>query len=368
MKLWSYKQNNNKKSSLPLLVMTGMCASVVTIVWQSLAHPSSYQTQSYHWPAFSQNPIGQIEWLVRNQQSWIHDYLQGLFSSSWISDVWSVVWPDEDMLYHSVASVAPWYRPSWADTNDDDVSMMSWAVRYDTFDILKQRLSQQSCDYETPIDNTDPRMAHIIARGLERCLITLSHTRKVNATDHLTHRTMRIIAERAWFVVKHEHMTDAVVSRDRFYSFVYALQQHHQIGDLPVIPISSPVTRIERLSLLYMIFGWVQADVVKTDIWLSLPSGDEKVLIWQQWTMTVAVFKSGLQSQWYDIQIMPYDADIALTPEIMQSIMDMLSSSPSQDKHSSTLSHQSSHESTLSSVGIDKDMIKQSLSRLIEKI
>jgi hypothetical protein len=71
-------------------------------------------------------------------------------------------------------------------------------------------------------------------------------------------------------------------------------------------------------------------------------------------SLTLKDLKQLLLSQGKSVEIMPYDSDIIVTPEIMKKILNDTSVS--------------SQVSSTSSIGIDKEMLKQTVSRLMQKL
>jgi hypothetical protein len=52
-----------------------------------------------------------------------------------------------------------------------------------------------------------------------------------------------------------EYASSKPVSREQFVAFFYTLQQKHQIGDLPVVSMSTPLRRSEYIIFLHKLFG-----------------------------------------------------------------------------------------------------------------
>lgn len=125
---------------------------------------------------------------------------------------------------------------------------------YVPFKTLQTHLKETTCKYDLPVDNADPPLRTVIQWWLDHCLITVSASYKVYPQDYLTHRMMRVIAERAWFAVKMEYATDKIVTNSDLLSFLNALQQHHQISYIPSVPIGEKVKRGEYLTILYRLF------------------------------------------------------------------------------------------------------------------
>ena len=335
-----------------------MCAVIMTIIRQSINnHPDTYAwistnneiwSQQIHGVASDTNPS--VQWsrnvlhditsLVAEQKQFIDSYLLGIQGSR-VSD--------------SVSKAADSIQ-TWPIIDIKQESQLQILPEYVSFEQIKKSLADKKCEYSLPIDNTDPKIAPHIQWWLEHCLITVSSSQKVYPNDILTHEMMRVIADRAWFTVKMDYASRKTVSREQFLTFFYALQQHHQIGDLPVVPMSTPLKRSEYIVFLHKIFG----DVVQTITHLT----------WTVWTgtttsvpiipkstvsdMTVKEFKEMLISQGKKITITAYDETIIVTPDIMKKIL-----SEVWDTVAPSLS---------TSVWIDKEMMKQTLSWFIEKL
>lgn len=226
---------------------------------------------------------------------------------------------------------------------------------YALFEDIKKSLSDKNCTYNLPIDNTDSKLAPHIQWWLDHCLITVSAAQKVYPNDILTHEMMRTIAQRAWFTVKMEYSSNKPVSRTEFVVFFDVLQQHHKIWDLPVISMSNPLRRWEYIRFLHMIFGdsiWHPEVVVQT--WV-VQVDTASVWTWVSWSssMTVKEFKEIMIADWKNIAITPYDDTIVMTPEIMKKILhDTTITALPQDKP----------------IGIDKEMLKQTVSWMMEKL
>lgn len=125
--------------------------------------------------------------------------------------------------------------------------------------MLQTSLKEKSCDYRLPID-ADPPVITMLQWALDHCIITVSSSYKVYPHDYLTHNTMRIMAERAGFVVKMEYASNDIVTNSQLLSFLNALQQHHQISDIPSILVGERVTRREYIKILYLLFNDTTVD------------------------------------------------------------------------------------------------------------
>ncbi len=334
-----------------------MCAVIMTIIRQSInnrpdtyawisrderwypsqTHPSAPSSLSVQW---SRNVLDDITTLIIDQKKLIDQYIW------WIQ-------------YGQAQDIIPttgWEIWSPIPTLSGQ-KILPLVSEYTAFAQLKKTLSDKRCEYSLPIDNTDPKIAPHIQWWLEHCLITVSSAQKVYPNDILTHEMMRTIADRAWFTVKMNYASTKPVSRDQFLNFFYTLQQHHQIGDLPVVPMSTPLKRSEYIVFLHKVF-WDNIQKISSLTW-TVWSGIVSVLNPVQssapwWSMTVKEFKEMLNVQGKQILITEYDHTVIATPEIMKQILWELWSTPSP--------------SLPSSVWIDKEMMKQTLSRFIEKL
>lgn len=347
------KNKTKKQSSSHILVVTIMCAVVMTIVGQSLtnyrttyAENDSNQngkllTETHgiapNTTDIKHNIVDQLQILVDEQKQIFDKYVLWSFVSnntivetwSWSVESWSFVW--------SVVNISP------------------VVSEYESIEVIRKTLLDKHCDYSLPIDTTDLKLVEHLQRWLEHCLITVSSNQKVYPDNILTHSMMRTIAQRAWFIVKMDYASDKPVSRNQLLAFLYALQQHHTITDIPVVPLSNPVKRSEYLVLLHKLF-WDKLWWSSISSWIILTGW-----VFSTWsviasnTITLKDVKEVLISQGYTMEIMPYDSEIIVTPEIMKK---MLADSPSI--------HKSIWNSN--TIGVDKEMLKQTLSRLMEKI
>lgn len=335
-----------------------MCAVIMTIIRQSINnHPDTYAWISYNNEIWSQKIHGvasdtspSVQWsrnvlrditsLVAEQKQFIDSYLL------WIQ--WSTV---SDSISIGTDSIQ-----TWPIVDIKEEPELPTIPEYIPFEQIKKSLADKKCEYQLPIDNTDPKIAPHIQWWLEHCLITVSASQKVYPNDILTHEMMRIIADRAWFSVKMDYASRKTVSREQFLTFFYTLQQHHQIGDLPVVSMSTPLKRSEYLIFLHKLFGDAVKSIAQmtwvvstgTTVW-SLPQISKHTIS----DMTVKEFKQMLIAQGQQITITAYDESIILTPDIMKTIVSEI---------------WDTNHPISSSVWIDKEMMKQTLSWFIEKL
>ena len=260
-----------KKQPSHAFVVSMMCAVIVTIVAQSLdiqnmwsfSHDGdkAYASEELSHPLWYHNVASSSLWqwnvreqldnLVNDQKTKIDEYIYGLLG-------W---WQESDIIDQKDVGLSYSEQNTKADswTNRDVTDL---ATNYISFDILQNNLVQKRCEYQLPIDNTDEETVAIIQRWLDYCLITVSQSHKVYPRDILTHEMMRTIASRAWFEVKMEYASSKPVSREQLFSFFYALQQHHNIWNVPVVVVHNPVTRVDYLSLLKKVFEqWISSQV-----------------------------------------------------------------------------------------------------------
>ncbi len=267
-------QNKMKQKKQPshALVVSMMCAVIVTIVAQSLdiqqgwsfAHESDkvYASEEQSHPLWYHNVVSSsrhIQWNIKEQLNNLVDAQKQKID--WYI-YWLLWWWEQSQVVVS----------SWDDSilyiQSHNSEVNSWNIvvndklQYVSFDILQNNLLQKKCEYELPIDNNDENIVEIIQRWLDRCLITVSWSHKVYPRDILTHEMMRTIASRAGFEVKMEYASSKPVSREQLFTFMYALQQHHNIGNVPVVVVHNPVTRVDYLSLLKKVFDqWSSSQV-----------------------------------------------------------------------------------------------------------
>lgn len=271
------QSNKMKQRKQPshAFVVSMMCAVVVTIVAQSLDIPNMWSLSQEGDKAYaSDHPLGyhgvasddswsqwnvrkQLDNLVDAQKQQIDNYIYGLlWWSKWVKDLW---WGHGDDHPHTPH--IPWKKDEETEKNtDENTSKLELPPQsdYTSFDVLQNQLLQKKCNYTLPIDNTDTETAAIIQRWLDHCLVTVSQSYKVYPMDILTHEMMRTIADRAGFAVKMEYASSKAVSREQLFSFLNALQQNHNIWNMPVVVVSNPVKRIDYLVLLKKLFEqWI---------------------------------------------------------------------------------------------------------------
>ena len=347
-------KNKNKTSSTSMLVVSIMCAVIMTIVRQSIHH----KTDIYAWDSYNDLPMshGVASDTLSEDSMWMHfaNILESInaliIQQKQVVDNY-IVWDNFPEWWQNIVTSQPLVVWTSAIAEPEPIIEQS---EYLLFEDIKKALSDKYCEYNLPVDNTDPKLAPHIQWWLDHCLITVSAAQKVYPNDILTHEMMRTIAERAGFVVKMDYASTKPVSRDQFLTFFYALQQHHKIWDLPVISMSNPLRRWEYIRLLHMIFGdsgWHTEVVVQT--WNVK---FDTVWTWVLWSpsMTVKEFKEIMIADWKNITITPYDDTIMMTPEIMKKILN-------DEKTISTLPQDKS-------IGIDKEMLKQTVSWMMEKL
>ncbi len=333
-----------------------MCAVIMTIVRQSIHH----KTDIYAWDSHNEFPMahGVASNTLSEDSVWarfanVLESINALITQQkQVVDSY-IVWDDFPVWWQNVVTSQPLVVWTSSIVVSEPVIEES---EYTLFEDIKKSLSDKYCEYNLPVDNTDPKLAPHIQWWLDHCLITVSAAQKVYPNDILTHEMMRTIAERAGFVVKMDYASTKPVSRDQFLTFFYALQQHHKIWDLPVISMSNPLRRWEYIRLLHMIFGdsgWHPEVVVQT--WV-VQLDTASVWTWVSWSpsMTVKEFKEIMIANWKNITITPYDDTIMMTPEIMKKIL-------SDENTISTLPQDKS-------IGIDKEMLKQTVSWMMERL
>jgi hypothetical protein len=375
-------QNKIKtKKSSGVFVISVMCAVILTIIRQSINNqPSTYANISprdWSWDGVVHYSVDENSWawfwaifesvdpLIDRQKETVDGYL----SSRWVVSI-------SDNRSSSPVTNQTWN--TWVVWMTWSVVSTVWSSEYILFENIKDSLSNQYCEYIIPIDVIDMKIKPSLYRWLEHCLITVSASGKMYPDNILTHEMMRTIAQRAWFVTKMEYASDRQVSREQFLTFVYALQQHHQIANLPVIWVSDPVKRNEYIIFLYKMFEWVSdpntpktTKIIPNNEWPSLWQS-LSVISWStsvpnnQSGMTIAQFKQLLLSQGQQVAISSYDEVVTLTPEITNRIL-----SDQWIIYSSWIvphSLISKPNIWWSVIGVDKENMKQLLSRFIEKI
>jgi hypothetical protein len=66
-----------------------------------------------------------------------------------------------------------------------------------------------------------------------------------------------------------EYASSKAVSLSQLLAFLDAIQQHHTIGDIPVVSYSTLVRRSEYLTVLYKIFDTPSSSYTSKDIFSS---------------------------------------------------------------------------------------------------
>ncbi len=348
------KSKNLTNNSSSALVVSIMCAVIITIIRQSINN----HTNTYAW--ISSDGISSLE---------IHKVAPHSPSIQWsrnvVDDITSMITAQKKIVDNYLI----WLQKKdiqeivLVDTWVQWLSLVQPIIQqYQSFDLIKKKLSEKECEYPLPIDNTDSKFSAYIQWWLDHCLLTVSVAQKVYPNDILTHDMMRVIAQRAWFDVKMEYASSKTVSRDAFLSFFYALQQHHKIGDLPVVSMSNPLKRGEYIILLHKIFeDTVQQQTAllesswTNDLSVANSISNTTGSIWNSTglSMTVKEFKEILISQWKKIEITSYDDTVLLTPEIIKKLI--ADTDIRQQKNSS-------------SVWIDKEMMKNTVNWFMDNI
>ena len=240
-----------------------MCTVLVSIVGQSInvainpAQWDSVQAATYD-KVHDSAPV-QPSWLFNDTLNNRVDKQKGQVNNRLNNISW---WWKKSTSSEQLKNVEKSEKNNWFEYHREDphthidVEFETPNVQdYVPFTTLQYNLKEKFCKYELPIDNADPPSVPTIQWALEHCLITVSGSYKVYPNDYLTHKTMRIIAERAGFKVKMEYASDQIVTNSQLLSFMNALQQHHRISDIPSILVGEKVTRWEYLKILYLLFN-----------------------------------------------------------------------------------------------------------------
>jgi hypothetical protein len=202
-------------------------------------------------------------------------------------------------------------------------------------------------------------------RWLNHCLISTQSNNRAYPDNHLTHAAMLIIADRLGYNVDLQMGWSDVVTRSEMMKFIDFLQSTHQISMIPAIPFSTIVTRAEYLSFMKKITiiipeksnptiltntGSITTPIDKPTSHNTAPA-----------TLTIKDFKEIMNKNnnaWFVIN--SYDAQIIATPEIIASLL--------SDINNWGTDHTNTQKIDLNTIGLNKEMIKESLSWIAEKI
>ena len=273
------------KSSSQVIVVSIMCTVLVTIVWQSVnvaLNPAQYESvqASSLQDEQSHGVAGPQQLLVTDELNAGVNKNKDKLNNRFKKVLWWVKGSNtssEQLKTVENSQWTPWfdYHREEPHTHTEGENELQNQRDYVPFSTLQSNLKTTICKHEVPVDNADPPGNPAIQWWLDHCLITVSAAGKVYANDYLTHKMMRVIAERAWFVVKMEYATDQIVTNSQLLTFLNAVQQHHQISSIPSIPVGEKVTRGEYLTILYKLFTndtvWDTLDVQETTSLEVLP-------------------------------------------------------------------------------------------------
>lgn len=344
-------KNKTKTSSSKALVMSMIMAVLLSLMRQSLqprddTYASTRDTlmsSDMHGAALDRDGSYGNAWVQQ-----IMDHIQQAVDEQKKTFDRYVMW----QLFGDIVTGSS--LQTWSKSVPSVVPIVSLPVSQDeyvSFSQLQQDLANKHCDYTLPIDIADIKGIEHIQWWLDHCLITVSAAQKVYPNDILTHEMMRTIARRAGFVVKMEFASRQPVLRNQLLVFMDAIQQHHRIGDIPAVATTNPVTRIQYITLLHKLFG-PSTEKDRKDQSVVISTGATSDAITTGSTMTVKAWKEILKTQWVDIPITSYDDTIVVTPDIIKKI----------------LSDTDYNKKITSDLGIDKEMLKQTVSWMMEKL
>ncbi len=253
VKLSQQQRKQPREQSPQVIIVSIMCAILMIFVGQSLSvatTTSSYDVVQARGREYTTDPPW---WEALKDSQTINTLLTDHISDQkqTFEQRISSLWKKESQALKGEQLKVP--EVTWVTESQSEI-VSEPTYHYATFEELQLRLENQICEYELPIDITNANLASAIQWWLSHCLITVSGSHKIYPSDALTNKTLRIISDRAWFVVNMEYATSSVVVKEDFISFLNTLQQHHKLPAIPVVSLSDKVTREEYLTLLYQLF------------------------------------------------------------------------------------------------------------------
>lgn len=235
-----------KKLSKKFTILSIISIAVVTIVWQAITR--SYEEELGHRTYAANNNIEfesskiQLFWewdnYIDSYKQTIDHRLEERFGSS----------KDPPRSSKTDPSMKTWEQI--ITTGEQNII----ESQYTPFSKLQALFNEQHC-LEINSENKDMIWEDIRYWALQHCLLELRDIQNYDETTLLTHSSMRTLADRIGFEVKMEYASDNIVKKEDLTEFIHALQQHHNIGDIPSTLISSSVKLEEYLFLLNKILS-----------------------------------------------------------------------------------------------------------------
>ena len=331
--IYSYNEYNNfimcggimvtktQQSHNGMFIISAMIAALLIIIYQSLSQYSTEQVQAHN--AADNNLQWQMSQLREN-----------------------IVWSLRNTL------------SSWNKDIHEDNSLL---VVAHTIPISENVVSHQVSVKENciPIKVTDIT-SHIYHEALERavqhCFISWYGNQRIYPDNHLTHNAMLVIAQAVGFDVDMSQWSDDIVSRSELIRFIEMLQSNKQISMVPVVHFSPIVTRAEYINFFRDSRDHEEAvsTIISTGSEQNVYSG----ILNENTTLTIKDIKTIINANSsHPLVIYDYDNDIIATKDMISSLL--------KETQSRT---NTASPSSPESIWINKEIVKQWLSRLIQKI
>ena len=334
--IYSYNEYNNfimcggimvtktQKSNNGMFIISAMIAALLIIIYQSLSQYSTEQVQA-HGSADSN-----LQW----QMSLLRENI-----------VWS--------FRHTLSS---WDKKNiHQDTTLFAVADTTWTTIYDDI-TFHPSLVKENCIPMKAIDITSHLYHEALERAIQHCFISGYGNQKVYPDNHLTHNAMLIIAKNVGFKIDMSQWSDDIVSRTELMRFIEMLQSDKQISMIPVVHFSPIVTRAEYINFLRDSRDHEEA--LPTIISTGLEQKEYSGILNENKSFTIKDIKTIINTNAsHPLVIYDYDNGIVATKDMISSLL-----KEAQVHDTDTL------QSAPESIWINKEMIKQWLSWLIQKI
>jgi hypothetical protein len=202
-----------------------------------------------------------------------------------------------------------------------------------------------------------------LTRWLAQCLVTTQGNNRVYPDNHLTHSAMLLIAEQLWYNVDTQMGSSDVVSRSELLRFIDYLQNTHQVSMIPALSLSTIVTRAEYLNFMQSLSDITTPTQPTTNTTTITTIADTKVhTVAPTTSMTIKEFKELMNSTNNSkFIITAYDAQVTATPEIIASLL-------KETQSTNETTDNDSDKIDLNSIGINKEMLKEWLNWIVQKI
>lgn len=338
-------KTKTQHSARGVFAVSIIMAIVLWTLQQTLvAVPADVQASDwYDWfhPASPEASLDETQTQVSSRRDSFVRWLQRQIQS--LSDGW------KQNLPSTVANVLN-------NTASTGSSGVSWAV-------VNPWLPASPCTPSLVTDISWSPYESDIQRAIKKCLVQWYDNQKFYPDNNLTHQAMILIAQRAWYTASLMRWANEVVTKSELLKFIDYLQESGQIGLVPSLDSSTIVSRGQYIRLIRLL----RSDEIEKDTPplpsepaaspIPTPSQTSPVSVSTK-QITVAQFKTIInQSLSTPLPIQAYDDKVMITEDIMKSILE--SSQPT------------SHETWATEkidLGINKELVKESLARLIQKM